>query len=448
MRRRRKTRRPAGKGRRNLVIFGLVLTGLAGLILFVGLSDRTPKPIMPPESPETTKKRESREHNAFYATWEAAKLVPPVPKKLLLPTKLGPDSNETYYAEPGSIGGLLGIHRPDDDPAIGLYLFTCSPAIERLRESLSQDYFLYPRIGTPYEEWTWDGVDYGRALGSLRDILIATMRHTATVPKLHEQCAALLAEALQFCERIGEDGGVFHYLIASSHLATVMESGGKAARYVASPATLREMRAAVQAVRFHERPLTPYLEFRWRSLDNMTTALASGTYYQRYSIRDRLVAWWALSRQCRLIRNHKEELLSIVARPLAEHRVDEAALQHLRGGWRFPYGSLDEARQLLNNRARVAYSRDVSALLISLELFQREHGAYPDSLEALVPEYIEALPASTGGRGPLMYERDGDDYWLYAGPESEEHKAALRRMEPHKRQQRVIHSPERLNEED
>lgn len=56
---------------------------------------------------------------------------------------------------------------------------------------------------------------------------------------------------------------------------------------------------------------------------------------------------------------------------------------------------------------------DVARVLQALDRYWSDHGNPPRSLEALVPEYLLALPiASHCGRGPQRYERDEDGWWL------------------------------------
>ena len=52
--------------------------------------------------------------------------------------------------------------------------------------------------------------------------------------------------------------------------------------------------------------------------------------------------------------------------------------------------------------------------MAALRLYQVEHGAYPDSLEALVPECLPSVPQDPFGGKPLKYRREGNSYVLYS----------------------------------
>jgi hypothetical protein len=56
-------------------------------------------------------------------------------------------------------------------------------------------------------------------------------------------------------------------------------------------------------------------------------------------------------------------------------------------------------------------------VIAALERYHQEKGAWPDSLEALVPDYLAGVPALGGY--PLKYQRAGEGYELqfsYTGP--------------------------------
>jgi hypothetical protein len=64
---------------------------------------------------------------------------------------------------------------------------------------------------------------------------------------------------------------------------------------------------------------------------------------------------------------------------------------------------------------RVLDQQQLSRLATALEGYRVQHGAYPQSLEKLVPKYINEMPMDTfaGGKKPFRYESEGDSYLLY-----------------------------------
>ncbi len=53
-------------------------------------------------------------------------------------------------------------------------------------------------------------------------------------------------------------------------------------------------------------------------------------------------------------------------------------------------------------------------IVLALELYRRTHKAYPEELTALVPEFIESLPADPFTDEAFKYLREGDEYRLYS----------------------------------
>jgi hypothetical protein len=70
----------------------------------------------------------------------------------------------------------------------------------------------------------------------------------------------------------------------------------------------------------------------------------------------------------------------------------------------------------------IAY-RDLGPVIQALERYRAAHGAYPDSLAALTPQFIKSLPQADGANGDLSYayasSAGGADFRLsfhYHGP--------------------------------
>jgi len=55
---------------------------------------------------------------------------------------------------------------------------------------------------------------------------------------------------------------------------------------------------------------------------------------------------------------------------------------------------------------------------MALRAYFLDHKAYPDNLNALVPQYLPAIPTDPFGTGPLRYRQSGSSYVLYSiGPD-------------------------------
>jgi len=52
--------------------------------------------------------------------------------------------------------------------------------------------------------------------------------------------------------------------------------------------------------------------------------------------------------------------------------------------------------------------------MVALRRYEQEHGAYPDTLERLVPDYLAAIPVDPFGGGLLRYRRQATSYVVYS----------------------------------
>jgi hypothetical protein len=52
--------------------------------------------------------------------------------------------------------------------------------------------------------------------------------------------------------------------------------------------------------------------------------------------------------------------------------------------------------------------------MVALRRYEQQHGAYPDTLERLVPDYLAAIPVDPFGGGLLKYRRQATSYVVYS----------------------------------
>lgn len=71
------------------------------------------------------------------------------------------------------------------------------------------------------------------------------------------------------------------------------------------------------------------------------------------------------------------------------------------------------ANAIYTNADDVECRYQLARLSLSLKRYKAEHGAYPDSLSSLVPEYLAEMPKTPESR-PLTYSRKGDGFLLAA----------------------------------
>ena len=92
---------------------------------------------------------------------------------------------------------------------------------------------------------------------------------------------------------------------------------------------------------------------------------------------------------------------------------------HSRNKWN-PYSFLDTTflPNLIKATQTLAYNQTLvneAQIVCALERYHLAHGEYPETLEALVPQFIEKLPHDTIGGQPLHYRRtDNGKFLLYS----------------------------------
>jgi len=75
--------------------------------------------------------------------------------------------------------------------------------------------------------------------------------------------------------------------------------------------------------------------------------------------------------------------------------------------------------KLIAQESRISIVMGTTAL--ALKLYCAEHGQYPDSLNQLIPEYLEKLPVSPVSGKPLAYQSDGKGFTLNLPDPSHNH---------------------------
>ena len=414
--------------RRNRV-FGNVLL-LVGLFVLAGVLValipllRRVEPIMPPESPEMAAKRLAPEENAFFLLSEALDALPKKPPFLLVPSKDNPKSQDWYRPAPGSLGSLINVERPDDDPQLIEFLNGCEPALAKTREALKRPYFLLPI------DWS-DLPGYNDRPGN-RD---NPLRRAWDIPVLGGLLAVRGLQSL----RAGDEAGALAGLLDSVRLALFVRNDGVDCSVsgtilakglscldemvrIGSDAMLEKMIAEIRGLNAELKPPTDSLAFILREIDCGAfpdTGPSSGNVAERIinstvtSLARRDTRAWA--------RLHRDELFAVVEGPFTEIAKWKSTAGKDEGRWSFVSALTSSTEHLAVSQARTKVALDGAVLVIALERYRRAHGGFPETLDALVPTYIDSIPKDTFTEGPLIYKRAGEDYQLHtAGPNQED----------------------------
>lgn len=398
--------------KKRLHVNALILLGIlavAGLLIVTLPVLLKPKPLVPPESPEVAAKRLGPE-NAASVLAEASAQLPKAPGFLMVPSNDNPKQTEKYVPKPGSLGRLLGIARPDDDPEFVAYLQGCGLAMAKMREALKRPYYLHP-------------VDWSKASSAEeRERLGSKLNGVYPL-------SAMVAAQGVLAARAGDGANALNGALDLIRLALLIHdewwgSGLPISRracayemvHGSTDAALEAAAAQLQRFRGELKPPVARLTFVLREVDSGEFTYAGETreFFVKQFYRDTLSA--VLRRRLHdWIIGHRDEIFAIVARPMPEicdwtQKASAELRQRLKGDDRFAqsvYGvgvSAAETRLLVEG----------TLLVVALERYRRAEGGYPETLNALSPKYVDSVPQDPFSGEPLIYKRADADYQLYS----------------------------------
>jgi hypothetical protein len=360
-------------------------------LLIVLVRFRPPARVLPPESPEIARLRFSRTENAWYVLEEAVKLIPPRPFV---------DPRTTVDFQFGLMGLFTGLYLPDDNPEHVAWVRGCKAAIDRVRDALKMDHLLMPvqfeGIKNP-----WDPIRQCNALHELSDVMLAT--------------AALET-------RTANSERVFDYYRDAFRLGLMVRNS--------IPETWSSDPKGLCKLMRQFDPRTQREALEW--LIEFNTKKAP----PRQAIEDRLrlyESWKGVWKE--MFWPPEPEripyLVGSVVRSGPARRVFAANVDAILGAccmtereyeaWKNRYPELAHAAESSFPAfypqsccyANSAYQTglDVMEVVLAIELYRHAHGAYPESLDALAPEFLPQMPISRWA-GPFYYRRAEPDYWL------------------------------------
>ncbi|HUW60136.1 MAG TPA: hypothetical protein VMZ06_03940 [Candidatus Bathyarchaeia archaeon] len=113
-------------------------------------------------------------------------------------------------------------------------------------------------------------------------------------------------------------------------------------------------------------------------------------------------------REKRLLAAHARECIGVAEMTLPEaqeYRNQHPEIRRLRSV---------EPRNWAWFNSRVLSGIDGLTLMLAIEKYKREHGQYPDRLEALAPDYVPQVPMDAFSGKPFIYKKSADSYALYS----------------------------------
>jgi len=391
----------------------ILVVVLLAVVVVMAVMTLPLKPHLPLESSEKRAMRISSEIG-FYALERASRLLARV-------SLLDRDSAKEFHR---IVNGQTGWPtEPEIQEGLLFYLTRVAPALEEMRRGLAAEYFLLPDVESSYKYWP-------RAeLSQLAYVLVAQAKWYEENGNYAEAMANYLDAV-----KLGR--------VVSSHdpLSCVYE--GAAIQDVALKALnrsldeyddtelLRDASNTLEKIAKEERPLRDHLEFEIRlmdrtmsggpdSLSRLDTCGLDPT--QSYIVHIPLVGQGldTLIRRARLLQfnwkigNYYNQCLEAVDKPYGEvARSYPKAPDDCVGRdvlyWIKATPPVKAAQQV-----NLAVSRG-TLLAIALRLYRIEHGEYPETLDSLVPGYLDALPLDPFTERAFIYMKARDDFRLYS----------------------------------
>ena len=384
----------ARTAKRNIT-FVLVCFLAVGVLLAFARLNQSRGPILPPESPDVAAFRLDRDRNAWYALQDALQLLPPPPPPVQLPDGPGGRFVKQYEPEPESLAILVWAVRPDDAVLLD-YLAKCRPAIDKAREALLKPDLMFPMADEADERRH----ESRSALARFTNLLKATARVEAASPRRGAEVAGLIRDVLRLEYMISSDYYPYCRQLAPE-LAPLFRSMG--------PRRLRQTLDWLVLFRQSLRPPYRCVEQAIRRFDTQKVDVD----WREVIRHPKEAAGYALaeSRQKAALRRYHDAY--IAAAGIEFYRLPEFEEQH-PGLKTIPdEGGLLTYRELSHVHSQWLAQIDGLAIAAALELYRRNNGQYPESLESLRP-YFVGMPLDPFTGKPFIYRREGADYVLYA----------------------------------
>lgn len=412
---------------RNVLLLAMLLVIAGAFVALLPLL-RSPGPMMPPESAEIAAKRLAPE-NAYKTLGAAVKLSP----KLVVPQTPAVETAEStpMRAQAGdALDGLLDTQLPGAEVKFDPQ----GPSLEKMREALSQPYYLWPvdwnDPNCPLGEWRGgrprmrrqDGLfgeqdEFMRAtefyaqLGRNSTSRAMTGIRGAADPA---RCFAYFLDAIDLALLLQQDGD--HPLPSLQLLRDLVPFVYDIAR-AAPDATLSQASERIASLRSRIGSPRANADFLFRRIDRSR----SRSLTQQGGDPDRVIESVFVSLRMRKLRQwiiaHRDEVNHSIELPYTEYRKWSS---RQRGPYEQQHqpahlSLFDALMSLVEAKAESALWLDCADVMIALERYRLKTGTYPETLDALVPDYLKSVPQDSFAEGkPLNYGRSEDNYRLYS----------------------------------
>jgi hypothetical protein len=114
-----------------------------------------------------------------------------------------------------------------------------------------------------------------------------------------------------------------------------------------------------------------------------------------------------------------QECIDALQGPVSQYRAagEAAEVRRLRGGKGILSSQLSQmtsGTRVMSYEAASVAPREMARVLLAVERYRMAHGALPDGLDSLVPQYLAAVPEDPHDGAPLRYKRSDRGYVVYS----------------------------------
>lgn len=391
---RKSHRKGKASRRRNLVIITMILLGFIGLIAAVNILSARQTLILPEIQAERALLRNDPEKNAYFDIAEAATSSQPArPLSLLVPDPYSPGSQMEFKPLAGSVPELMGVKRPLDDELTLKYIEDTAYLIPIVDRASTKQYCLGPmqsHIGS-IEVWR-ESYGFYWINGTYLGHAFYKIQNGTEVERGFE----MLENALRLRALDGERYSIWNFRGFYTGLQYTYGNSD-------DPALRQRIRSFVTSLPTPFTDMDHILNQGFAAIDE--TLLSPTGYEHSIPIGSR-INLFAL----RQIANRMTAEMPKLREIAQTHPVDWSPLidEHWIDVTRWK-GVNEEAWHLVLSPLHYAHwanaQFEAMPIMFAMEDWRRDHGSYAESLDQLVPDYLEAVPVSSYTRGPYRLNR-------------------------------------------
>lgn len=391
--------------RRNALLVLLMITVLGALVA-LALREGPIKIMAGQPLPTDLEAQRESADNAYNALRE---LLDNAPKR---PSNVRNGAVSRYRPAPESLGNLLGLLRPDDDPELLDYVAACQTQAAGLRDALE-----HPLYVAPEAKKDGLGVEHLTNFRYTARCVIAAAAHRARSETADQEVFERLFDVIRLGRLVAAGGPSDVYRTSHDIQRYALEWFPELAHRAPEGFDLETIQTRLAEATAPPPSPVPCLEYTWRQLDDRLGEPAPGRSHRhrrraRELVKQYRYAWGVKEAQRRVIRD-KEALIAAAQMTPVDYAAWKRTAQEVLEP--HPLWNIEQdLDRLVEFRAGIQAWARMARLAVALERCWRDQGAWPGTLDALAPGYLAEPLVDPFSGAPFIYRPDEDRYWLYS----------------------------------